>query len=126
MSGIAAALLIVMFAFGGTELVAIAAAESDNPSRNIKRIVREIVVRILVFYMGSVFVIVTVLPWNSDAVSSGPFAAVLATLKVPGVDLVMSLIIVIALLSAMNANLYGASRMMYSLSERGLAPQSIT
>ncbi|WP_437583009.1 amino acid permease [Paramicrobacterium sp. CJ85] len=126
LGGVAAALLIVIFAFGGTELVAIAAAESDNPSRNIKKIVREIVVRILVFYMGSVFVIVTVLPWNSDEVKVGPFAAVLATLQVPGVDLVMSLIVVIALLSAMNANLYGASRMMYSLSERGLAPQKIT
>src|SRR5699024_11315264 len=90
MSGIAAALLIVMFAFGGTELVAIAAAESDDPARNIKRIVREIVVRILVFYMGSVFVIVTVLPWNSSEVTDSPFGAVLATLRVPGVDLLRS------------------------------------
>lgn len=126
MSGIAAALLIVMFAFGGTELVAIAAAESDNPARNIKRIVREIVVRILVFYMGSVFVIVTVLPWNSSEVTDSPFGAVLATLRVPGVDLLMSLLIVVALLSSMNANIYGSSRMIYSLGERALAPRGFT
>lgn len=124
--GVAGALLMVVFAFGGTEVVAIAAAESDDPSRNIRRIVREVVVRILVFYLGSIFVIVAVLPWNSPEVLDGPFSAVLATLRVPGVDLVMSLIVVIALLSAMNANIYGASRMFFSLGERGLAPLGVT
>lgn len=126
LTGIAAALLIVIFAFGGTELVAIAAAESDDPARNIKRIVREIVVRILVFYMGSVFVIVTVLPWNSAEVTESPFGAVLAMLQAPGVDLIMTLLIVVALLSSMNANIYGSSRMVFSLGERKLAPRAIT
>ncbi|MBW1639538.1 amino acid permease [Microbacterium resistens] len=125
-AGVAAALLIVVFAFGGTEVVAIAAAESDDPARNIRRIVREVMVRILVFYLGSIFVIVTVLPWNDPAVKEGPFSAVLATIRVPGVDLVMSVIVVVALLSAMNANIYGASRMAFSLGERGLAPQIVT
>jgi AAT family amino acid transporter len=126
MTGVAAALLIVVFAFGGTEVVAIAAAESDDPSRNIRRIVREVLVRILIFYVGSIFVIVAVLPWNDPAVKDGPFSAVLDTLNVPGVGLVMDLIVVIALLSAMNANIYGASRMAYSLGERGLAPLAAT
>ncbi|WP_217181817.1 amino acid permease [Streptomyces sp. AC495_CC817] len=126
LTGIAAALLIVVFAFGGTEVVAIAAAESDDPSRNIRRIVREVLVRILIFYVGSIFVIVTVLPWNDPAVKEGPFSAVLNTLSIPGVGLVMDLIVVIALLSAMNANIYGASRMAYSLGERGLAPLAAT
>ncbi|KKI22396.1 MULTISPECIES: amino acid permease [unclassified Leucobacter] len=121
-TGIAGALLIVVFAFGGTEVVAIAAAESDNPARNIRRIVREVMVRILVFYVGSIFVIVAVLPWNDAAVLAGPFSAVLDTLRIPGVGLVMDLIVIVALLSAMNANIYGASRMIFSLSERGLAP----
>lgn len=125
-AGIAAALLIVVFAFGGTEVVAIAAAESDDPSRNIRRIVREVLVRILVFYVGSIFVIVAVLPWNDPEVRGGPFSAVLAAIGVPGVDLVMSVIVVVALLSAMNATIYGASRMVFSLGERGLAPQAIT
>ncbi|MFC9984894.1 amino acid permease [Microbacterium keratanolyticum] len=124
--GIAAALLIVAFAFGGTEVVAIAAAESDDPARNIRRIVREVLVRIMIFYVGSIFVIVAVLPWNDEDVQEGPFSAVLATLGLPGVDLVMSLIVIIALLSAMNANIYGASRMAFSLGERRLAPQAIT
>lgn len=125
-TGIAGALLIVVFAFGGTEVVAIAAAESNDPAHNIRRIVREVLVRILVFYVGSIFVIVAVLPWNDPAVKAGPFSAVLETLNVPGVGLVMDLIVIIALLSAMNANIYGASRMAYSLGERGLAPLAAT
>jgi len=125
-AGIAGALLIVVFAFGGTEVVAIAAAESDDPSRNISRIVRQVMVRILVFYVGSIFVIVAVLPWNAEAVLAGPFSAVLDTLKIPGVGLVMDLIVIVALLSAMNANIYGASRMAFSLGERGLAPLALT
>lgn len=71
--------------------------------------------RILIFYVGSIFVIVAVLPWDDPAVEAGPFSAVLNTLHVPGVGLVMDLIVVVALLSAMNANIYGASRMAYSL-----------
>ncbi|MBS1675695.1 MAG: amino acid permease [Actinobacteria bacterium] len=125
-AGIAGALLIVVFAFGGTEVVAIAAAESDDPARNIGRIVRQVMVRILVFYVGSIFVIVAVLPWNSKEVLAGPFSAVLDTLRVPGVGLVMDLIVIVALLSAMNANIYGASRMAFSLGERGLAPLALT
>lgn len=121
--GIAGALLIVMFAFGGTEVVAIAAAESNDPSGNIKRTMRSVMVRILVFYIGSIFVIVTVLPWNDPSIQEGPFSAVLSVLRIPGVDIAMSAIVVIALLSAMNANIYGASRMVFSLAEREMAPK---
>lgn len=126
LTGIAGALLIVIFSFGGTEIVAIAAAESDHPGRNIRRAVREVMVRILLFYLGSIFVIVSVLEWNSTEMLTGPFGAVMSTLQVPGVDLVMSVVIVVALLSAMNANIYAASRMAFSLGERRQAPAAVT
>lgn len=126
MAGIAAALLIVIFSFGGTEVVSIAAAESDDPAGNIKRTVSQVMLRILFFYLGSIIVIVAVLPWNSPEVVEGPFAAVLSVLHVPGVELMMSLLIVVALLSAMNANIYGASRMLYSLGTRKMAPTAVT
>ncbi len=123
--GIAGALLIVMFAFGGTEVVSIAAAESADPAGNIRRTMRSVMVRILVFYIGSIFIIVSVLPWNDPSVQAGPFASVLRTLQLPGVDLAMSVIVVIALLSAMNANIYAASRMAFSLGERAMAPRAV-
>lgn len=126
MSGIAAAVLIVIFSFGGTEVVAIAAAESNDPAGNIKRVVRSVMARILVFYLGSILVIVAIVPWNDPSIVVGPFAAALDVLNVPGVGTVMNAVVVIALLSAMNANIYGSSRMLFSLGKRKLAPVAVT
>ncbi|MBN6114270.1 amino acid permease [Xanthomonas bonasiae] len=121
-AGIGAALLVVVFAFGGTEIVAVAAAETADPERSIARAIRTVAWRILVFYIGSLSVIIAVVPWQSEALSS-PFAAVLQAAKIPGAATGITLIAVIALLSALNANLYGASRMIFSLAQRGEAPR---
>ena len=124
-SGVGAGLLLVVFAFGGTEIVAVAAADAENPQLSITKAINSVVWRILVFFIGSVLVIVTVLPWDSEALSTGPFVAALAAAQVPGADVVMAVVIVVALLSALNANLYGASRMVFSLAERGRMPKSL-
>lgn len=120
-AGIAAGLLIVVFAFGGTEIIAIAAAETSDPRRNVGRAVRTLIWRILVFYIGSVLIMVTVLPWTSEDLVTGPFVAVLNAGSVPGAAAVMTVIVVVALLSSLNAMLFSASRMIYSLSQRGSA-----
>ncbi|NGP06364.1 amino acid permease [Rhodococcus sp. 14C212] len=120
-AGIAAGLLIVVFAFGGTEIIAIAAAETSDPRRNVGRAVRTLIWRILVFYIGSVLIMVTVLPWTSEDLVTGPFVAVLNAGAVPGAAAVMTVIVVVALLSSLNAMLFSASRMIYSLSQRGSA-----
>ncbi|TWS24471.1 amino acid permease [Tsukamurella sputi] len=125
-TGVAAGLLIVIFAFGGTEIVAIAAAETTDPQRNTGRAIRTIVWRILVFYVGSVLLIVALVPWNSPALATGPFVEVLRLAHVPGAAGLMSLIIVVALLSSLNAMLFSASRMIHSLSERGAAPRAFS
>jgi AAT family amino acid transporter len=124
-SGVGAGLLLVVFAFGGTEIVAVAAADTENPETSIAKAISSVVWRILVFFIGSVLVIVTVLPWDSEALSTGPFVAALAAARVPGADVVMAVVIVVALLSALNANLYGASRMVFSLAERGRMPKPL-
>ncbi|MGO4384870.1 amino acid permease [Specibacter sp. RAF43] len=122
LSGIATGLFVVVFAFGGTEIVAVAAAETANPERSVAIAIRTVVWRILVFYIGSIFVIAAVLPWNSPALLS-PFAGVLNSAGIAWAGTAITLIAVAALLSALNANLYGASRMIYSLSDRGEAPR---
>ncbi|STD07543.1 Gamma-aminobutyrate permease [Dermatophilus congolensis] len=126
LGGITAGLLVVIFAFGGIEIVAVAAADSDDPSANIARAMHTILWRILAFYMGSVAIMVLVLPWNSPDLAGTPFVAVLDHAGLPAAALIMGLIVVIALLSALNANLYGASRMIHSLAERGYAPKRLT
>ncbi|MGG5175497.1 amino acid permease [Pseudarthrobacter sp. J1763] len=121
LGGIATALFVVIFAFGGTEIVSVAAAETENPSRSVALAVRTVVWRILVFYIGSVLVIATLLPATSPALES-PFAGVLNLAGIPGAGAAITLVAVVALLSALNANLYGASRMVFSLADRGEAP----
>ncbi|QDW30167.1 amino acid permease [Arthrobacter sp. KBS0702] len=125
LGGIATALFVVIFAFGGTEIVSVAAAETENPERSVGHAIRTVVWRILVFYIGSVFVIAAVLPSTSAALKS-PFAGVLDLARIPGAGAAITLVAVVALLSALNANLYGASRMAYSLSQRGEAPRFLS
>lgn len=125
LGGIAAALFVVIFAFGGTEIVSVAAAETEDPERSVGHAIRTVVWRILVFYIGSVFVIAAVLPSTSAALKS-PFAGVLDLARIPGAGAAITLVAVVALLSALNANLYGASRMAYSLSVRGEAPRFLS
>jgi amino acid transporter, AAT family len=121
LGGVATALFVVVFAFGGTEIVSVAAAETEDPERNVGRAIRTVVWRILIFYIGSIVVIAAILPWNSETLAS-PFAGVLAAARIPGAATAITLVAVAALLSALNANLYGASRMIFSLAQRGEAP----
>ncbi|MDQ4490612.1 amino acid permease [Sinomonas sp. ASV486] len=124
MAGIATGLFVVVFAFGGTEIVSVAAAETRDPERSVARAVRTVVWRILVFYVGSIFVIAAVIPSDSPEIKS-PFAGVLDIAGLPAAATVITLVAVVALLSALNANLYGASRMIFSLAERQEAPSAL-
>lgn len=120
--GVAAGLLVVVFAFGGIEIVAIAAAEAQDPQRAVGRATRTILWRILAFYIGSVAIMVLVLPWDAPVLQQGPFVAVLEVAGLPGAARLMEVVVVVALLSAFNANIYATSRMAYSLAGRGDGP----
>ncbi|MEJ4112759.1 amino acid permease [Corynebacterium kroppenstedtii] len=121
--GVAAGLLAVAFAFGGIEIVTIAAAESDNPSHAIATAVRSVILRISVFYLGAVLVIIFLLPYktlgNAKAAADSPFTRVLDQAHVPGVVGFMEVVITLALLSAFNAQIYATSRVIYSMSTEG-------
>lgn len=126
-AGIAAGLLAVAFAFGGIEIVTIAAAESEKPSESIAKAVRAVIWRISLFYLGSVFVITALLPYSTlgeaDVAANSPFTRILEMAEVPGVVLFMEIIIVVALLSAFNAQIYATSRLVYSFSHQGYSPK---
>ncbi|MFJ8647205.1 amino acid permease [Streptomyces sp. NPDC093546] len=123
--GVVSGVLAVVFAFGGLEVVTIAAAESEDPARNVARAVRSAVWRILFFYVGSMLVVVTLLPWTSMEPGRSPYVAVLDAIGVPSAGQIMNVVVFVALLSALNANLYGSSRMVFSLAERGEAPKGL-
>ncbi|MFJ3996784.1 amino acid permease [Streptomyces parvus] len=124
-SGVVSGVLTVVFAFGGLEVVTIAAAETDDPARAVGRAVRSAVVRILFFYVGSMLVIVTVLPWTAQQAGLSPYVKVLDAIGVPSAGQIMNIVVFVALLSALNANLYGSSRMIFSLAERREAPRGL-
>ncbi|OMI38395.1 amino acid permease [Streptomyces sparsogenes] len=121
--GLIVGLPATVFAYGGLETVTIAAAESERPVQGVASAVRTAMWRIAVFYVGSMLVAVTLIPWNDPSVvTDGPYVAVLGHLGIPAAGQLMNVIVLVALLSAMNANIYGASRMAYSLARRGEGP----
>ncbi|AER68840.1 amino acid permease [Corynebacterium pseudotuberculosis] len=126
-TGVATGLLAVAFAFGGTEIVTIAAAESEDPKTAIATAVRSVIWRISTFYLGSVLVISFLLPYNqiggAKTAAQSPFTIILGMANIPGVVGFMEAIIVVALLSAFNAQIYATSRFVHSMAQRGNAPR---
>ncbi|MGW2347164.1 amino acid permease [Streptomyces sp. NPDC001661] len=124
--GLIVGLLASVFAYGGLETVTIAAAESEHPIQGVAKAVRTAMWRIALFYVGSMAVVVVLLPWTAKEIpTKGPYVATLDYLGVPAAGQIMNVVILVALLSAMNANIYGASRMASSLVARGMGPKVI-
>lgn len=117
-------LLTVVFAFGGSEIATIAASESKNPGQAVTKAINSVVWRILVFYIGSMAVVITLLPWNAGEIGKSPYVAVLNTIGIGGAGHIMDVIVLTAVLSCLNSGLYTASRMTFSLAERGDAPKA--
>ncbi|MGO1055099.1 amino acid permease [Crossiella sp. CA198] len=118
------AMLVVVFSFFGAEIATVAAGESADPQRAVRIAVRSVVWRILVFYLGSIAVVVTLLPYDDASVATSPYVAVLARLGLPGAATVMDVVVLTSVLSCLNSGLYTASRMAFSLAGRGEAPRS--
>ncbi|MDU0312529.1 amino acid permease [Phycicoccus sp. M110.8] len=120
-----AAMLITMFTFMGTEIVTIAAAESPNPEAGIRKAVNSVIWRISLFYLGSIFVVVALVPWNAKGLAaegSGSYQYTLERMGLGSLTTVLEFVILTAVASCLNSALYTASRMAFSLSTRGDAP----
>ena len=123
---IVAALLTAMFSFQGSEVVTIAAAESRDPKANIKKAIRAVVWRLGLFYLGSMFVVVCLVPWNAPGLAQGSYQAVLTAMNIPWAPGIMSIVVLVAVTSCLNSAIYTASRMAYSLARRGDAPEAVS
>ncbi|WP_030329460.1 amino acid permease [Streptomyces sp. NRRL B-1381] len=117
--------LMVVFSFMGSEIVTLAAGESSDPQRAVSKATNSVIWRIAVFYLGSIFVVLTLLPWNDPSIiEKGSYVAALDSIGIPHAGQVMDFIVLTAVLSCLNSGLYTASRMAFSLGERGDAPKS--
>ncbi|MCA4288395.1 amino acid permease [Acinetobacter baumannii] len=127
MGGILAAILITAFSFFGVEIVSIAAAESSNPKQKIRRATNLVLYRIILFFVVSMFIAVSLVDWRSpDLQKYGTFQYVLMSLNVPGTKLIIDTVVFIAVASCMNAAIYTSSRMLFRLGTRNEAPQAVT
>ncbi|WP_109441008.1 amino acid permease [Acinetobacter haemolyticus] len=120
-------MLIVNFAFSGTELIGVAAGETKNPAVNVPKAINAAIWRLLIFFVGTIIVISALLPFEiaglgGEGVSSSPFVTVFNYIGIPYADDIIRFVIITALLSAANSGLYAASRMMWSLSDQRQLP----
>lgn len=137
--GLLAALVIIMFSFGGLELVGITAAEAENPERNIPKATNQVIYRILIFYVGSLIILFSLMPWRDITADTSPFVMVFNSLnhlrfEVFGTTLylnkiianALNIIVLTAALSVYNSCVYSNSRMLYGLAVQGNAPKVLT
>jgi GABA permease len=108
----------------GAEIVPIAAAETAEPAKTVARAISTVISRVLFFYLGSIFLVVCLVPWNSPGITA-PYVSALGAMGIPGGPQIMNAVVLTAVLSALNSGLYASSRMLFALTKRGDAPKAL-
>ncbi|WJP97895.1 amino acid permease [Macrococcus bovicus] len=122
LTGFLFALSIVVGAYQGVELIGITAGETKDPQKNIQKAVNSIVWRILIFYIGAIFVIVTVYPWDELGTIGSPFVATFAKIGITIAAGLINFVVITAAMSGCNAGIFSSSRMVYTLAQEGKMP----
>ncbi|MCX2699104.1 MULTISPECIES: amino acid permease [Ochrobactrum] len=123
--GFVAGFQIAVFAFVGIELVGTAAAETENPMRNLPKAINSIPIRVVLFYVGALFVIITVIPWDQVDPGSSPFVAMFSLAGLGIAAHVVNFVVLTSATSSANSGIYSTSRMIYGLATSRLAPQTL-
>lgn len=121
--GLVMAMAVIIFAFGGIELFGITAAEARDPDKTLPKAVNQIIYRILIFYIATLFVLFALFPWNQMAEGGSPFVMVFASLDSQGVATMLNFVILTAAVSVYNGTSYCSSRMLLGLAQQGNAPK---
>ncbi|MBP2643909.1 MAG: amino acid permease-associated region [Firmicutes bacterium] len=121
--GVIMSLVLVMFSFGGVELVGITAGEAKNPQKTIPQAINQVVWRILLFYIGAIGVIVSIFPWSEIEATGSPFVQIFSHVGIPSAANLLNFVVLTAALSAYNSALYSNGRMLYGLAKQGNAPK---
>jgi GABA permease len=108
----------------GAELVTIAAAETAEPAQAVAKATNSVITRVLLFYVGSILLVVCLVPWNSKAIAT-PYVSALGAMGIPAAAQIMNVVVLTAVLSALNSGLYASSRMLFALTARGDAPPGL-
>jgi GABA permease len=119
------AIVVVIFSMVGAEVATIAAAESPDPGKSIARATNSVILRIAVFFVGSIFLLTVILPWNDAGLAKSPYVAAFRVMGIPYADHIMNAVVLTAVLSCLNSGLYTSSRMLFVLAARREAPTAL-
>ena len=120
------AVIVSIFSYLSVEMIAVAAGEAEDPERAVKSAFRATILRLVIFYLLTLSLVLAIVPWNTTSqATTSPFVTVMETVGIPGAAGVINFIVLVAALSAMNAQLYITTRMMFSLSRAGYAPAAL-
>ncbi|WP_029686387.1 proline-specific permease ProY [Tatumella saanichensis] len=123
-TGMLLSLQMVMFAYGGIEIIGITAGEADKPEHTIPKAINSVPWRILVFYVGTLFVIMAIYPWDQVGTHGSPFVLTFQHLGVAAAAAVLNFVVITASLSAINSDIFGVGRMLHGMAEQGDAPKA--
>jgi aromatic amino acid transport protein AroP len=121
--GLVMAMAVIMFSFGGLELIGITAAEADNPSVTIPKATNQAIYRILIFYIGALGVLLSLYPWEKVVTGGSPFVLIFHALNSNVIATVLNVVVLTAALSVYNSGVYSNSRMLFGLARQGNAPK---
>ncbi|MEM6160551.1 proline-specific permease ProY [Erwinia sp. P6884] len=124
--GMVLSLQIVMFAYGGIEIIGITAGEAKDPETSIPKAINTVPLRILVFYVGTLFVIMSIYPWNQVGTNGSPFVLTFQHLGIAAAATILNFVVITASLSAINSDVFGVGRMLHGMAEQGHAPKMFT
>ncbi|OVZ87226.1 aromatic amino acid transporter AroP [Yersinia kristensenii] len=125
-SGLVMAMAVIMFSFGGLEMVGITAAEAEDPHHSIPKATNQVVYRILIFYIGSLAVLLSLYPWGKVVEGGSPFVMIFHALDSNLVATILNVVVLTAALSVYNSGVYCNSRMLFGLASQGNAPKLLT
>lgn len=121
--GVVLSLQVVMFAFGGIEIIGITAGEAKDPQVSIPRAINTVPLRILVFYVGTLFVIMSIYPWSQVGTNGSPFVLTFQNMGIAAAATILNFVVITASLSAINSDVFGVGRMLHGMAEQGHAPR---
>ncbi|SHT05691.1 Probable amino acid transporter [Mycobacteroides abscessus subsp. abscessus] len=121
--GILLSLVLVMFSFGGVELVGITAGEAKDPRKSIPSAINNVVWRILIFYVGALGIMMILYPWNEVGSNGSPFVLIFDKIGIPGAAHIINFVVLTAALSAFNSGMFSTGRMLYNLSLQNNGPK---
>ena len=122
--GVLLTMQIVMFAYSGVELIGVTAGEAENPEVVLPRATNGIILRILIFYLGALLVIMSVVPWTELSPSVSPFVYVFEKLRVPAAAGIITFVVITAAASSCNSGIFSTGRMLWTLAQRGQGPHA--